>query len=133
MITQAICTSFKEEILVGIHNSAHTYKLALFTAEASIGPDTKAYDAAGETVGEGYEPGGAALAGYAHGTNGASAWLTWRDQVWPNATIKARGALIYNASLPGKNAVAVLDLLDDKVSSDGDFKVSIPNPLITFT
>jgi hypothetical protein len=127
-ITNALCTSFKEEALQGIHLSGATYNMALYTSAATLGAATTAYTASNEVAnGNGYTTTGQAMSGYAHSSSGTTAWLTWSSPVrWSSATITARGALIYNATLAGKNAVAVLDFGQDYTSTNGNFDVNLP-------
>ena len=57
-ISTAMCTSFKQEILVGTHNftatTGNTFKLALFTSSASFGASTTAFATTNEVSGTGY-------------------------------------------------------------------------------
>ena len=126
-ITQAIPTSFKAEILQGIHNSADTYKMALYTSVATLGASTTAYSATNEVVGIGYTAGGATLSGFNVTTSGTTAILDFNDPFWENATITARGALIYNSSKSNK-AVYVLDFGSDITSTNGTFAITLPTP-----
>lgn len=123
-ITQAIPTSFKAEILQGIHDGADTYKMALYTSVATLGTSTTAYSATNEVVGTGYTAGGVTLSGFNVTTSGTTAILDFNDPFWENATITARGALVYNASKSNK-AVAIYDFGSDIASTNGDFTVSI--------
>ena len=97
-ITQAITTSYKAEVLQGIHDAADTYKMALYTSVATLGTSTTAYSATNEVVGTGYTIGGTTLSGFNVTTSGTTAILDFNDPFWENATITARGALVYNAS-----------------------------------
>ena len=127
-ITQAIATSFKAEILQGIHDSADTYKIALYTSAATLGATTTAYSATNEVSGTGYTAGGQVLSGFSVTTSGTTAILDFTtDPSWENATITARGALIYNASKANK-AVMVLDFGSDKSNSEGTFTIRLPLP-----
>ena len=127
-ITQAGCTSAKAEFLNGIHLSTDTYKIALYTSSATLDASTTAYTTTGEVVGTGYTAGGATLSGFNVTTSGTTAILDWTtDPSWANATITARGALIYNASKSNK-ALCVLDFTSDKTSTDGTFAVTLPTP-----
>ena len=127
-ITQAIPTSFKAEILQGIHDSADTYKMALYTSVATLGTSTTAYSAANEVVGTGYTAGGVTLSGFNVTTSGTTAILDFTtDPSWANASITARGALIYNSSKSNK-AVYVLDFGSDITSTNGTFAVTLPEP-----
>lgn len=123
-ITQAITTSYKAEVLQGIHDSADTYKMALYTSVATLGTSTTAYSATNEVVGTGYTIGGTTLSGFNVTTSGTTAILDFNDPFWENATITARGALVYNASKSNK-AVAIYDFGSDIASTNGDFTVSI--------
>ena len=127
-ILQAIATSFKAEILQGIHDSADTYKIALYTSAATLGATTTAYSATNEVSGTGYTAGGQVLSGFSVTTSGTTAILDFTtDPSWENATITARGALIYNASKANK-AVMVLDFGSDKSNSEGTFTIRLPLP-----
>ena len=127
-MTQAIPTSFKAEILQGIHDSADTYKIALYTSAATLGAPTTAYTATNEISGTGYTAGGQVLSGFSVTTSGTTAILDFTtDPSWENATITARGALIYNASKANK-AVMVLDFGSDKSNSEGTFTIRLPLP-----
>ena len=127
-ITQAIPTSFKAEILQGIHDSADTYKMALYTSVATLGASTTAYSATNEVVGTGYTAGGVTLSGFNVTTSGTTAILDFAtDPSWANASITARGALIYNSSKSNK-AVYVLDFGSDITSTNGTFAVTLPEP-----
>lgn len=124
-ITTAICNSYKKEILEGVHDAADTYKLALFTSAASLGADTTAYATTNEVSGTGYTAGGVTLADFTTGLSGGTAYLTFTDPSWANATITARGCLIYNASKSNK-AVAAFDFGGDVSSTNGTFSVDLP-------
>ena len=127
-MTQAIPTSFKAEILQGIHDSADTYKIALYTSAATLGAPTTAYTTTNEVSGVGYTSGGQTLSGFSVTTSGTTAILDFTtDPSWENATITARGALIYNASKANK-AVMVLDFGSDKSNSEGTFTIRLPLP-----
>ena len=127
-ILQAIATSFKAEILQGIHDSADTYKIALYTSAATLGATTTEYSATNEVSGTGYTAGGQVLSGFNVTTSGITAILDFTtDPSWANATITARGALIYNSSKTNK-AVYVLDFGSDISSTNGVFTVTFPTP-----
>lgn len=100
--------------------------LALYDASASLSPVSMTYTPANEVKGQGYSAGGQALQGYECGVSAMSAVATWTQTVvWKNATIRARGAVIYNAS-KGNIIVAVIDFGQDVTSTNGDYKVRIP-------
>lgn len=129
-ITQAMCTSFKVQLLNGAQNfSANTYKIALYTSSASLDANTTAYTATGECASTGnYTAGGNTLTVNPTPTSNATAgtaYLSFDNTSWANATITARGALIYNNSA-SNSAVAVLDFGSDKTSTSGTFQINFP-------
>lgn len=125
-ITAAVCTSYKQEVLQGLHDSTDTYKIALYTSAATLSAATTAYSATNEVSGTGYTAGGATLAGFTTGASGTTAWIDFTtDPSWPSSTITARGALIYNSTETNK-AVAVLDFGADITSTNGTFTVQFP-------
>lgn len=128
-ITQAMTTSFKQEILEGVHDfTAHTFKIALYTSSATLDASTTTYSVTNEVSGTGYTAGGEDLTvtGGAVSTSGTTAFVDFSDVSWTSATITARGAVIYNSSVAGNPAVAVLDFGADKTSTDATFTVQFP-------
>lgn len=125
-ITQAVCNSFKQEVLGGIHDlDTDTLKMALFTSAATLSAATTAYAVANEAAGAGYTAGGKALTGVVLSLDSGVAVVDFNDVVWTDATITAAGALIYNSSKSNK-AIAVIDFGGSKTSTAGDFSVIIP-------
>lgn len=129
-ITQALCTSFKIEILQGIHNftasTGDVFKLALYTSSANLDATTTAYSATNEVGNSGtYTAGGGTLTNITPTSTGTTAFLDFADISFTSATITARGALIYNSSKSNR-AVAVLDFGADKISTTGTFTVQFP-------
>lgn len=127
-ITQALCNSFKQELLaMAPHEATDVFKIALFTAAASLSKATTAYSTANESSGTGYVAGGAVLASFSATLDGDVAIIDFADPTWANSTITARGALIYNSSRSNK-AVAVIDFGSDITSTNGTFTVTLPAP-----
>ena len=135
-ITQAMCTSFKTELLQGVHNfyngsgggsagTGATFKLALYTSSATLDAATTAYATTNETTGTGYSAGGNSLTNVTPTSSGTIAFTDFADTTFSTSTITARGALIYNSTQSDK-AVAVLDFGADKSSSSGDFTIQFP-------
>jgi hypothetical protein len=135
-ITQAMCTSFKVEILNGIHafgttvvrgaTTPDTFKIALYTSAATLGATTTAYSTTNEVATAGnYVAGGNTLTTVAPTSSGTTAFLDFNDTTWSNATITANGALIYN-STQANRAAAVLAFGSDKTSTSGDFTIIFP-------
>jgi hypothetical protein len=126
MITQALCSSFKQQILLGEHDlDTDVIKIALYTSAATLSAATTAYTTSDEVVGTGYTAGGNTLTGATVSLTGTTAFVDFTDTTWTTATITARGALIYNSSKSNK-AVAVLDFGSDKTSTAGSFTVQFP-------
>ena len=129
-ITQAMCTSFKVALLNGemdfSGDTSQTFKIALYTSSATLSAATTAYSTTDEVTGTNYVAGGNTLTIAAAPTSsGTTAFLDFADTTWSDATITARGALIYKVG--GSNpAVAVLDFGGDKTSTTGDFTVQFP-------
>ena len=125
-ITQAMCSSFKQQILLGEHDmDTDVIKIALYTSAADLSAATTAYSTSNEVVGTGYTAGGNTLTGASVSLTGTTAFVDFSDTTWTTATITARGALLYNSSKSNK-AVAVLDFGSDKTSTAGSFTVQFP-------
>ena len=124
-ITTAICNSYKQEILEGVHSSTDTYKIALYTSSATLGASTTAYSSTNEVSGTGYDAGGKTLTGYVSGLATGTAYITFDDPSWTSSTITARGCLIYNSSKSNK-AVACFDFGSDVISVSGTFTIDLP-------
>ena len=137
-LVQTLATSFKVEILDGIHNfgtgvirastAADTFKIALYTATAALNATTTVYDTTDEVTGAGYTAGGNTLviSQVPTSTNTETvAWLNFQNSSWPNATFSANGALIYN-STQGNKAVAVLNFGSTKTTTNQTFTVTFP-------
>ena len=125
-ITQAMCSSFKQQILLGEHDlDTDVIKIALYTSAATLSAATTVYSTSNEVTGTGYTAGGNTLAGATVSLSGTTAFADFSDTTWSAATITARGALIYNSSKSNK-AIAVLDFGGDKTSTAGDFTVQFP-------
>jgi hypothetical protein len=129
MIAQAMTTTFKQELMEGVHDfTSHTFKIALYTSSATLGAATTAYTTSNEVIGSGYTAGGEDLTvtGGSVSVSGTTAFIDFSDVSWTTATITARGALIYNSTAAGNPSVAVLDFGTDKVSTAGTFTVQFP-------
>ena len=126
-----MCTSFKQELLVGTHNftasTGDVFKLALYTNSASFTAATTAYTATNEVANSGsYAAGGGALTNVTPTTSGTTGFTDFDDLEFTTATITARGALIYNSSAAGNPTVCVLDFGSDKTSTSGTFTIQFP-------
>jgi hypothetical protein len=127
-IVQSICSSFKLELLQGVHNftpsTGDTFKFALYTSAASLSALTTSYSSSNEVAAAGYSAGGVVLSQTAPVVIGTTALCSFNN-VSISAEIVARGALIYNSSKANR-AVAVLDFGGDRRSSGGVFAVQFP-------
>ena len=136
-ITQAMCTSFKTELLTGTHNFAtngNAFKLALYaegsggksSTTATLGATTTAFTTTGEVASSGtYATGGGSLTRVDPTTSSTTAFTDFADLSFTTATITAMGALIYNSSDSNK-AVCVLDFSSNKTSTSGTFTIQFP-------
>ena len=134
-ILQTATTSFKVELLQGIHNfgptSPDTFKIALYTAAANLGYATTVYSTSNEVTGSGYTAGGNTLVISTSPTSGnnslsvPTAFISFSNSSWTSATFTARAALIYN-STEGNKSVAVLDFGADKTVSNDTFQIIFP-------
>jgi hypothetical protein len=134
-ITQAMCSSFKQELLVATHNFTLTtgdvFKLALFRATASIvgtfGAGTTNYSNMGadQASGTGYSAGGSPLTNVTPTVSGTTAITDFADLTFTTVTITTSGCLIYNSSKSDK-AVGVFDFGGDKTATAGDLTIIFP-------
>ena len=129
-ISQAMCTSFKKEILEAKHNflnsGGSTFKIPLYTSSASLGAATTAYTTSNEITGTNYTAKGNTLTRVDPSTSGTTALTDFADTTWSSSTITARGAMIFNETVSGDTSVLILDFGADKSSSSGDFTIQFP-------
>ena len=136
-ITQAIANSFKKELLEGEHNFKQTggdnFKLALYTAGATLTSATTSFTTTGQVGDSGqYTSGGGALVNNGTSITAGVARVDFANLSFTGVTLTARGALIYNTSATVTNAaVAVLDFGGDKSATSGTFTIQFPNPTST--
>ena len=136
-ITQAIANSFKKELLEGEHNFKQTggdnFKLALYTAGATLTSATTSFTTTGQVGNSGtYTSGGGALVNNGTSITAGVARVDFANLSFTGVTLTARGALIYNTSATVANAaVAVLDFGGDKSATSGTFTIQFPNPTST--
>ncbi len=129
-ISQAMCTSFKKELMTATHDftasTGNTFKLALYTSSATLDASTTAYSATNEASGTGYSATGAALTNVTPTSSGTTAFTDFDDLTFSTVTITANGALIYNDTAAGDPSVVVLAFGGDKTSTAGDFTIQFP-------
>ena len=137
-IAQAMCTSFKKELLEGVHNFKNsgggTFKLALYaessggksSTTATLGAATTVFTTTGEVASSGtYTTGGGSLTRVDPTSSGTTGFTDFADFSFTTATITAMGALIYNDTNSDK-AVCVLDFSTNKTSTSGTFTIQFP-------
>ena len=131
--TNAICNTFKKELLQGKHDfdtSSDTYKLAMYTSAATLGASTQNYTTGSEVSSSGYTAGGSALVNQGVKVSSAVAITDFADLSFTGVTLTARGALIYNTTTDGgtgtTDAVCVLDFGGDKTATAGTFTIQFP-------
>ena len=136
-ITQAIANSFKKELLEGEHDFTQTtgdkFKLALYTAGATLTSATTSFTTTGQVGDSGqYTSGGGALVNNGTSITAGVARVDFANLSFTGVTLTARGALIYNTSATVTNAaVAVLDFGGDKTATSGTFTIQFPAPTST--
>jgi len=126
-----MCTSFKQEILQGVHDftngTGNTFKLAMYDNSASFTAATTAYTATNEVANSGtYAAGGGTLTNVTPTSTGTTAFTDFADLSFTSATITAYGALIYNDTAAGDPSVCILDFGGAKTSTAGTFTIIFP-------
>ena len=131
-ITSAICTSFKVELLKGVHNftatTGNTFKIALYDSDATLGASTTAFTTSEEitnTSGTAYTSGGATLTSVTPVASSTTALCDFADVSFSSASFTANGALIYNSSATNA-AVAAIAFGSDKTATNGTFTIQFP-------
>lgn len=128
MITAGITNSFKEQLPLGVHDFAtDVLKIALYTADAELGPLTTEYTSADEVTGVGYTATGQILTGVTVSLSNSLgiAFISFNNPTWPAATFTTRGALIYNSSKAGKS-IAVLNFGLNQTVLSQQFQIQLP-------
>ena len=131
-ITSAICTSFKVELLKGVHNftatTGNTFKIALYDSDATLGASTTAFTTSEEithTSGTAYTSGGATLTSVTPVASSTTAVCDFDDVSFTSASFTANGALIYNSSASNV-AVCAIAFGSDKTATNGTFTIQFP-------
>lgn len=136
--TQAMCTSFKREMMTATHNfgvapvrattAADTFKAALFLASATVNASTTVYSTTGEVTGTGYTAGGITITNAnVPATGGVTAyWTPSAAFAWTGVTLASSfdAVLVYN-STQGNKAVSVHTFTPQTVLA-GNFSLTMP-------
>ena len=140
--TQAMCTSFMQELMTATHNfttgTGDTFKAALYLASATYNASTTAYSTTGEVTGTNYSPGGitvtngtSPLSTNASTTAGVAYWTPTSSLTYTNVTLSTAfdAVLIYNSSKSNK-AVSVHTFGSQTVTA-GTFTLTMPSNTTT--
>lgn len=126
MITAGLTNSFKEQLLLGQHDlEADVLKIALYTADAVLGPDTTAYTTTEEISGGGYVAGGEVLLNVTVNLGNNVAYASFDNPSWPASSFTTRGALIYNYTKSNKS-IAVLNFGSNQTTLNQAFQIQLP-------
>lgn len=136
--TQAMCTSFMQELMTATHNfttgSGNSFKAALYLASATVNASTTAYSSTGEVTGTNYTAGGVAvtngtspLSTNTSATAGVAYWTPTASITYTNVTLTTAfdAVLIYNSSASDK-AVSVHTFGSQTVTA-GTFTLTMPS------
>jgi hypothetical protein len=138
MITAGLTDSFKQQLLLGVHDFAtDTFKIALYTSSAILGPTTTVYTSTNEVSGTGYTATGLILTNITVNLGQGIAYVSFTNPEWLGATFATRGALIYNVTKSSKS-VGVLNFGVDQTMLGQSFTIQLPtndpeNALIRIT
>jgi len=130
--TNAICNTFKKQLLEATHNfsnpGGNSFKLAMYTNSAALGKSTTSFSTTAQVTSPtgGYSSGGKALVNVGTSLATNTAITDFADLSFVGVTLTARGALIYNDTASGDPGVAVLDFGGDKTASNGTFTIQFP-------
>jgi len=131
-ITTAMCTSFKSELLGGLHDlDTDSLKLALIkeSPTGTYGAATTNYsDVTGnsdEATGTNYTAGGQVLDGATIAIDGTTATVDFTDEVFSNVTVAADGCIIYNTA-NSNSAICVIDFGGTVSATAGDLTIEFP-------
>lgn len=129
-ITQAVCNSFKQQLLEGTHNFAtggNVFKLSLYNTTATLDATTTVYTSTNEVTASGqYVAGGGVLTGQQTSLDTGVGIVTFSNLSFTGVTLTASGALIYNSSATNK-AVCALSFGSAQTATAGTFTIIFPS------
>lgn len=126
MITAGLTTSFKEQLLLGQQDlEADVLKIALYTADAVLGPGTTVYTVTEEISGTGYVAGGEVLLNVTVSQGNGMAYASFDNPTWIASTFTTRGALIYNFTKANKS-IAVINFGSNQTTLSQNFQIQLP-------
>lgn len=126
MFTAGLTTSFKREILLGIHDlSADVLKVALYTESATLGPETTVYSSTFEVTSTGYTAGGQILLNVVVQGGQGTGYASFDDPQWNAVSFTTRGALIYN-STKANRSIGVFNFGSNQTMLNQSFQIQLP-------
>ena len=126
MITAGLTDSFKQQLLLGVHDFAtDTFRIALYTSSATLDASTTVYTTSNETSGTAYTAGGEILTGVTVTLTGNVAYVSFSNPTWNGSSFTTRGALIYNFSKSNKS-IGVLNFGVDQTTVNQQFQIQFP-------
>ena len=130
-INQAVCNSFKAQLLDGDHDfsaaGGDVFKLALYQSNAVLNATTTVFSSVNEVTPNGtYTSGGGVLTGQTVSLDGSVGIVDFADLSFTGVTLSALGAIIYNTSFGNNAAVCVLDFGAVKTATSGTFTILFP-------
>lgn len=126
MITAGLTTSFKYQLLLGVHDlSVDTIKIALYLTDASLGASTTVYTTTDEVTGTGYTAGGVTATNVIVSTSNGVAFVSFDNPTWAGVTFTTQGALIYNASKANKS-IGVINFGQPQAMTNQGFQILMP-------
>lgn len=126
MITAGLTNSFKEQLLLGQHNlETDVLKMALYTEDAVLGPDTTVYTTTQEISGTGYTAGGEILVNVTVSLGNGVAYASFDNPTWLATSFTTRGALIYNVTKSNKS-IAVINFGSNQTTLNQNFQIQLP-------
>jgi hypothetical protein len=130
-IDQAVCNSFKSQLLDANHDftatTGNVFKLALFQSNAVLNATTTVFNSTNEVAATGqYVSGGGILASQTVSLDGSVGIVDFADLSFTGVTLSALGAVIYNTSFGNNAAVCVLDFGAVKSATSGTFTIQFP-------
>jgi hypothetical protein len=127
MFVAGLTTSFKLQLLQGVHNfDTDTFKIALYGPAAVLDADTTIYTTTDEVTSAGYTAGGIALVVETVSSGNGTGYVSFVSPVWYGTTFTVRGALIYNSSKSNKS-VGVLNFGLNQTTLTQDFEIRFPS------
>ena len=126
MFTAGLTTSFKQEVLLGVHDlDTDVLKVALYTEAATLGPETTVYSSTNEVSSTGYNAGGQVLLNVVVQGGEGTGYASFDNPQWASVSFTTRGALIYNSSKANRS-VGVFNFGSNQTMLNQSFQIQLP-------